>query len=182
MSIAFTLSFITWFGVQNAESRLLWARLLKTVKCLLRPSVTVRGGKSLSLRSRRITFTCLFGYGLLFPLLKLLNSVKVLLRLSSGSDTRSLESCLRSGRGAISLLQPGMSAATRSSDISPHRRDFEWAYLLVGGEHPIWEEAIESLVNPRQSEMKQMIEPRFTPAHTHPFEALLNQPFTGTFH
>jgi Clp amino terminal domain, pathogenicity island component len=56
------------------------------------------------------------------------------------------------------------------------------AYLLVGGEHPIWEEAIESLVNPRQSEMKQMIEPRFTPAHTHPFEALLNQPFTGTFH
>ena len=28
------------------------------------------------------------------------------------------------------------------------------AYLLVGGGHPIWEEAIESLVNPRQSEMK----------------------------
>jgi hypothetical protein len=27
-----------------------------------------------------------------------------------------------------------------------------------------------------------MIEPRFTPAHTYPFEALLNQPFTGTFH
>jgi hypothetical protein len=44
------------------------------------------------------------------------------------------------------------------------------AYLLVGGGHPIWEEAIESLVNPRQSEMKQMIEPRFTPAHTYPFE------------
>ena len=60
--------------------------------------------------------------------------------------------------------------------------DVAWAYLLVGGGYPIWEEAIESLVNPRQSEMKQMIEPRFTPAHTHPFEALLNQPFTGTFH
>ena len=57
-----------------------------------------------------------------------------------------------------------------------------WAYLLVGGGHPIWEEAIESLVDPRQSEMEQIIEPRFTPAHTHPFEALLNQPFTGTFH
>jgi hypothetical protein len=56
-----------------------------------------------------------------------------------------------------------------------------WAYLLVGGGYPIWEEAIESLVNPRQSEMEQMIEPRFTPTHTHPFEALLNQPFTGTF-
>src|SRR2546430_6261813 len=56
------------------------------------------------------------------------------------------------------------------------------AYLLVGGGHPIWEEAIESLVNPRQSEMEQMIEPRFTPTHTHPFEALLNQPLTGTFH
>src|SRR2546430_4964537 len=55
------------------------------------------------------------------------------------------------------------------------------AYLLVGGGHPIWEEAIELLVNPRQSEMEQMIEPRFTPTHTHPFEALLNQPFTGTF-
>ena len=50
------------------------------------------------------------------------------------------------------------------------------------GGHPIWEEAIELLVNPRQSEMEQMIEPRFTPAHTYPFEALLNQPFTGTFH
>ena len=58
----------------------------------------------------------------------------------------------------------------------------EGAYLLVGGGHPIWEEAIELLVNPRQSEMEQMIEPRFTPTHTHPFEALLNQPLTGTFH
>src|SRR6184192_742141 len=56
------------------------------------------------------------------------------------------------------------------------------AYLLVGGGHYVWEEAIESLVNPRQSEMKQMIEPHFAPAHTHPFEALLNQPLTGTFH
>ena len=59
---------------------------------------------------------------------------------------------------------------------------FGRAYLLVGGGHYVWEEAIESLVNPRQSEMKQMIEPHFAPAHTHPFEALLNQPFTGTFH
>jgi len=58
----------------------------------------------------------------------------------------------------------------------------EWAYLLVGGGHYVWEEAIESLVNPRQSEMKPMIEPHFAPAHTHPFEALLNQPLTGTFH
>jgi Putative restriction endonuclease len=56
------------------------------------------------------------------------------------------------------------------------------AYLLVGGGHYVWEETIESLVNPRQSEIEQIIEPRFTPAHTHPFEALLNQPFTGTFH
>ena len=62
-------------------------------------------------------------------------------------------------------------------DTADHR-----AYLLVGGGHPIWEEAIESLVNPRQSEMEQMVEPRFTPAHPHPFEALLDQPFTGTFH
>jgi hypothetical protein len=53
------------------------------------------------------------------------------------------------------------------------------AYLLVGGGQHVWEEAIESLVNPRQSEMKQMIEPHFTPAHTHPFEALLNQPLKG---
>ena len=71
MSIAFTLSFITWFDVQNAESRFLWAKLLKTVKCLLRPSVTVMGGKSLSLLFSRITFTCSFGYGLPFPPLKL---------------------------------------------------------------------------------------------------------------
>jgi len=56
------------------------------------------------------------------------------------------------------------------------------AYLLVGGGHYVWEEAIESLVNPRQSEMKPMIEPHVAPAHTHPFEALLNQPLTGTFH
>jgi hypothetical protein len=35
----------------------------------------------------------------------------------------------------------------------------EGAYLLVGGGHPIWEEAIESLVNPSQSEIEQMIEP-----------------------
>ena len=46
----------------------------------------------------------------------------------------------------------------------------------------MWEEAIESLVNPRQSKIEQMIEPRFTPTHTYPFEALLDQPFTGTFH
>src|ERR687896_2655451 len=64
----------------------------------------------------------------------------------------------------------------------PRRYGRPRAYLLVGGGHPIWEEAIESLVNPRQSEMEQMIEPRFTPAHPHPFEALLDQPFTGTFH
>src|SRR5205085_11622942 len=57
-----------------------------------------------------------------------------------------------------------------------------WAYLLVGGGHYVWEEAIESLVNPRQSEMKPIIEPHVAPAHTHPFEALLNQPLTGTFH
>ncbi len=69
-------------------------------------------------------------------------------------------------------------------DQNPRRQRLgsSWAYLLVGGEHPIWEEAIESLVNPRQPEMEQMIEPRFTPAPTDPFEALLNQPFTGTFH
>ena len=42
---------------------------------------------------------------------------KALLRMNSGGGIRSLESCLRPGRGAISLLQPGMSAATRSSDI-----------------------------------------------------------------
>ena len=56
------------------------------------------------------------------------------------------------------------------------------AYLLVGGGHHVWEEAIESLVNPRQSKIEQMIEPRFTPTHTYPFEALLDQPFTGAFH
>ena len=44
------------------------------------------------------------------------------------------------------------------------------AYLLVGGGCHVWEEAIESLVNPRQSEMEQMIEPRFTPTHTHPLK------------
>src|SRR5204862_8279237 len=61
-------------------------------------------------------------------------------------------------------------------------QDDNGAYLLVGGGHYVWEEAIESLVNPRQSEMKPMIEPHVAPAHTHPFEALLNQPLTGTFH
>jgi hypothetical protein len=70
----------------------------------------------------------------------------------------------------------------RAAGVPLETRRVLWTYLLVGGGHPIWEEAIESLVNPRQSEMKQMIEPRFTPAHTYPFEALLNQPFTGTFH
>ena len=70
----------------------------------------------------------------------------------------------------------------RTIRIFGHYIRLQRAYLLVGGGHPIWEEAIESLVNPRQSEMEQMIEPRFTPTHTHPFEALLNQPLTGTFH
>ena len=67
-------------------------------------------------------------------------------------------------------------------DLKAEAAYLKGAYLLVGGGHYVWEEAIESLVNPRQSEMKQMIEPHFAPAHTHPFEALLNQPLTGTFH
>ena len=69
-------------------------------------------------------------------------------------------------------------------DLSEPTEAVKWerAYLLVGGGHYVWEEAIESLVNPRQSEMKPMIEPHVAPAHTHPFEALLNQPLTGTFH
>src|SRR5947199_5774716 len=40
----------------------------------------------------------------------------------------------------------------------PATKTLSQAYLLVGGGHPIWEEAIESLVNPRQSEMEQLIE------------------------
>ena len=56
------------------------------------------------------------------------------------------------------------------------------AYLLVGGGDHCWEEPIKALVNPRQAEMEQMIEPRFAPAHAHPFEALLNEPLAGTFH
>ena len=56
------------------------------------------------------------------------------------------------------------------------------AYLLVGGGGHCREETIKALVNPRQAEMAQMIEPRFAPAHAYPFEALLNEPLAGAFH
>src|SRR5436305_15293075 len=90
-------------------------------------------------------------------------------------------------RKRLSTSRPSTLGSFKSSRIMVgitlrSRPAYVRAYLLVGGGHPIWEEAIELLVNPRQSEMEQMIEPRFTPTHTHPFEALLNQPLTGTFH
>src|SRR5437764_9191289 len=98
-------------------------------------------------------------------------------RLSKCSITRSV-AC-----SSVKCFN-GMTARSSSRTLATERagRSSVWAYLLVGGGHYVWEEAIESLVNPRQSEMKPMIEPHVAPAHTHPFEALLNQPLTGTFH
>ena len=49
MSIAFTLSFITWFDIQNAESRFLWAKLLKTVKVLIEAKCHGNGWQILEL-------------------------------------------------------------------------------------------------------------------------------------
>jgi hypothetical protein len=55
------------------------------------------------------------------------------------------------------------------------------AYLLVGGEDHCREETIKALVNPRQSEREQMIEPQFASTHAHPLEAALEYgPETST--
>ena len=37
-------------------------------------------------------------------------------------------------------------------------------------------------INPKQTEMEQVIETVLTPAHTNAFETLLDEPLAGTFH
>jgi hypothetical protein len=55
------------------------------------------------------------------------------------------------------------------------------AHLRLGGGHSRREKSIKTAVHPRQTQMKQMVEAVFTPAHTHTLESLLNQPLAGTF-
>ena len=50
--------------------------------------------------------------------------------------------------------------------------------VLGGGKG---EQIIESSVDPVQTQVKQVVEAIFTPAHTDPLEALLNEPFAGAF-
>jgi hypothetical protein len=63
-----------------------------------------------------------------------------------------------------------------------HAEEVKRAYLLVGGGDHCREETIKALVDPCQAEMEQMVEPRFAPAHAHPFKALLNEPLASALH
>ena len=50
---------------------------------------------------------------------------------------------------ADSFVQAGIQPMDALHLASATWTKVDWAYLLVGGGHHVWEEAIESLVNPR---------------------------------
>jgi len=63
----------------------------------------------------------------------------------------------------------------------------ERAYLRVGGGgsqrlRNRRKKVIKAVIGPSQPEQQEVVKAVLAPAHTNTLEALLNQPFTGTFH
>jgi putative transposase len=71
--------------------------------------------------------------------------------------------------------------------LPPYCSEMNRAYLAFGGRvsrrcwHPR-KKVIKAVIGPSQPEQKEMVKAILAPAHANALEALLNQPFTGTFH